>query len=133
MGFDTRWQSKYETGHPRIDFEHRVFLDLLTQFASEVDGNAAAHRLRRTATEILKYADFHFFSEESIMLAVGYPDYDHHHRLHQALLKELRDFIESVAVDTWRSEAMVEFLVKWFVSHTASEDIKLARYVGTPS
>ncbi|MGE5476009.1 MAG: bacteriohemerythrin [Bacteroidales bacterium] len=128
MPFDTHWKSKYETGHTRIDFEHRVFLGLIEQFAAEADQGADPRRLRRTATEILKYADFHFFSEENIMLNVGYPDFDHHHALHQALLAELRAFIESVALDSWRAGDMVEFLVKWFVGHTANEDLKLAQY-----
>lgn len=132
MALDTHWNSKYETGHPRIDFEHRVFLGLIEQFADEAENGADPRRLRRTATEILKYADFHFFSEENIMLNVGYPDYDHHRKLHQALLAELRDFIDSVAIDSWRSDEMVAFLTKWFVGHTANEDLKLAKYVASP-
>lgn len=123
------WQSTYETGHARIDFEHRVFLDLLAEFAAQVEAEADPGRLHRTATEIYKYADFHFYSEENIMLDVRYPEYDHHHALHQALLRELWTFIESIAVDGLRGDGMVEFLVRWFASHTVGEDLKLAVYV----
>ncbi len=129
MHQDIHWHSKYETGHPRIDFEHRVFLDLLAELAAQVQAETDPARLRRTVTEIYKYADFHFFSEENIMLNVGYPEYAHHHTLHQALLGELREFIDSMALDSLRGEAMVEFLVRWFATHTAGEDLKLAVYV----
>ena len=129
MHQDIHWHSKYETGHPRIDFEHRVFLDLLAEFAAQVEAETDPARLRRTVTEIYKYADFHFFSEENIMLNVGYPEYAHHHTLHQALLGELREFIDSIALDSLRGEAMVDFLVHWFATHTAGEDLKLAVYV----
>lgn len=129
MHQDIHWHRKYETGHPRIDFEHRVFLDLLADFAAQVEAESDPARLRRTVTEIYKYADFHFFSEENIMLNVGYPEYAHHHTLHQALLGELREFIDSIALDSLRGEAMVDFLVHWFATHTAGEDLKLAVYV----
>lgn len=129
MHQDIHWHSKYETGHPRIDFEHRVFLDLLAEFAAQIEAETDPARLRRTVTEIYKYADFHFFSEENIMLNVGYSEYAHHHTLHQALLGELREFINSMALDSLRGEAMVEFLVRWFATHTAGEDLKLAVYV----
>lgn len=129
MHFDIHWDSRYETGHPSIDFQHRVFFDLLQNFAAEVARDADPGLLRRAAIEIYKFADFHFFSEENIMLKIGYPEFEHHHALHQALLGELRSYIEALAIDTLRGDAMLDYMVKWFVSHTASEDLKLAVYV----
>lgn len=128
---DLTWKAGYETGHPRIDFEHRVFVDLIGSVEHAATHGASEDKLRRTAIEIYKYADFHFFSEESIMVEVGFPDLDRHRALHQSLLAELRDFVESVCVDSVRAEAMVEFLAHWFVSHTVHEDLKLARFAAT--
>lgn len=130
---DAGWKKQYETGNPRIDFEHRVFLDLVSQFGTEAESDASPDRLRRTATEIFKYADFHFYSEETLMLDVGYPDFDHHHRIHISLLNELRQYIESIIVDSARAADMSRFLFQWFVGHTVAEDTKLARYVAAAS
>lgn len=131
MHFDIHWDDKFKTGHPSIDFQHRVFFDLLQNFAAEVKQGSNPTALRRLAIELYKFADFHFFSEENIMLKIGYPEFAHHHDLHQALLHELRSYIEALAVEAPRGEDMLDFLTKWFVSHTASEDLKLAVYVRT--
>lgn len=122
---DTNWQRKYEIGHPRIDFEHRIFLDLIDQLAQQADSGVPAKRLLRTCAELYKYADFHFFSEEGLMEDVEWPGTAAHKALHRELLKQLQDYIDSVALDHVRTSEMITFLVQWFTSHTGSEDRKL--------
>lgn len=126
---DTAWQTKYEIGHPRIDFEHRIFLDLIDQFARLADSGAPPKRLLRTCAELYKYADFHFFSEEGLMEQVDWPETAHHKTLHRELLEELRNYIDSVLVDQLRTNEMITFLMRWFTAHTATEDKKLAQHL----
>ncbi|MDO8605577.1 MAG: hemerythrin domain-containing protein [Phaeospirillum sp.] len=121
---DTRWKPEYEVGHPRIDYEHRVFLDLIGQFTAEAGRGAEPKRLVRHCAELYKYADFHFFSEEGLLEDVGYNDIEGHRRLHKDLLDRLRAFIDSFAIDTYMASEMSGFLLNWFVSHTTSEDPK---------
>lgn len=120
------WKSEYETGSSRIDDEHRVFLDLVREFVEDCEAETEHALLLRLAHEIYKYATFHFFSEERMMTRIGYADLPHHHQVHQKLLEELRQFVESLATDSSQASAMARFLVRWFVSHTANEDTKLA-------
>jgi len=120
------WKHEYETGSSRIDDEHRVFLDLVREFVEESEEGAEHTLLLRLAHEIYKYADFHFFSEERMMNRIHYGERLHHHQVHQQLLEELRNFVESMATDASQAPTMARFLVRWFVSHTASEDTKLA-------
>jgi hemerythrin len=127
--FDTAWKQKYETGHARIDFEHRVFLDLIDQFASEAANSEPSRRLVRLCAELYKYADFHFFSEEGLMEDAGYAGLTQHHKLHAELLSSLRTFIESVSLDHFMVNQMVDFLITWFVTHTTSEDVKFTAKV----
>ncbi len=126
---DTTWQIKYEIGHPRIDFEHRIFLDLIDQFAQMAESGAPPKRLLRTCAELYKYADFHFFSEEGLMELVDWPETAHHKALHRELLDDLRAYIDSVSVDQLRTNEMIAFLMRWFTAHTATEDKKLAQYL----
>ncbi|WP_172822713.1 bacteriohemerythrin [Paramagnetospirillum marisnigri] len=121
---DTRWKPEYEVGHPRIDSEHQVFLDLIEQFTSEAARGVDAKRLSRHCAELYKYADFHFFSEEGLLESVGYNDLEGHKRLHADLLKSLRIFIESISIDSIMADEMAEFLLGWFVNHTTAEDPK---------
>jgi hemerythrin len=120
------WKHSYETGLDRIDNEHRVFLDLVKEFAESIDEDLESPLFVRLAHEIYKYADFHFFSEERMMEKIGYPDTARHKQAHALLLEELREFIDSLSMDRSRGKAMADFLVRWFLSHTVSEDTKLA-------
>jgi hemerythrin len=123
---DLTWKPEYDTGYDRIDWEHRVFLDLVAEFVLEAENDGEHTFLLRLAHELYKYADFHFFSEERVMLKIGYADTEHHRQVHKALLEELRAFIDSLSMDRFQAESMARFLVRWFLSHTANEDHKLA-------
>lgn len=127
--FRSVWKSSYETGHPRIDFQHRIFLDLILQIETDISQNAPLDQIERRVVELYKYTDFHFFSEESIMVDVGFPDLDAHRRNHELLLEDLRGFTRSLSLETLRKKDIVGFLIEWFSFHTAGEDIRLAAYV----
>jgi len=127
--FRSVWKSAYETGHPRIDFEHRIFLDLILQIETDLFENAPLEQVERRIIELYKYTDFHFFSEESIMVDVEFPDLEAHRRNHELLLSELRGFTGSLSLETIRKKDIVGFLIEWFSFHTAGEDIRLAVYV----
>ena len=123
------WKAEYETGYDRIDWEHRVFLDLVAEFATEAEEGGDHTLIIRLAQEIYKYADFHFFSEERVMVKIGYLGAEAHCREHRQLLEELREFLDSISTDMSQASEMASFLVRWFVSHTATEDHKLAESV----
>jgi hemerythrin len=126
--FRAEWKAAYETGHQRIDFEHRIFLDLICQIEAELTADAPVEKISRRLTELYKYADFHFFSEEGIMLDLSFPEYDLHRKIHLALLDELSRFILSMSIDLIRQDDLIGFLVNWFSNHTAREDIKIADF-----
>jgi hemerythrin len=126
---DLSWKTEYETGYDRIDWEHQVFLDLVAEFVLAVEEEQDQTLVLRLAHEIYKYADFHFFSEERVMVKIGYSDTDHHRHVHRVLLEELRSFVDSLSTDICQAGAMARFLVRWFLSHTANEDHKLAARV----
>jgi hemerythrin len=125
------WDAKFETGHQRIDFEHRIFLDLIRMFAEEADRDMSSdpRRLNRQLMEITKYAEFHFVSEENIMVDVGYPDVETHRELHSVLLAELRDMAFRLRAGRARARDLVDFLYQWFALHTSNKDKLIAEYV----
>ncbi|CCG40204.1 bacteriohemerythrin [Magnetospirillum molischianum] len=127
--FRAEWKTDYETGHQRIDFEHRIFLGLIIQIEAELMAEAPIETIGRRLTELYKYADFHFYSEESIMIELSFPEYELHRKLHIALLEDLRRFMLSMSIDLIRQADLIRFLVDWFAHHTTREDIKIANLV----
>ncbi|EGV31147.1 hemerythrin-like metal-binding protein [Thiorhodococcus drewsii AZ1] len=126
---DIEWDNKFSVGHERIDHEHQVFLDLIKNVSLCDDEHMPRERVFRLLTEIGKYADFHFYSEENIMLDTGYPDYEAHKREHSMLLCKLYDYIHRYRVEDIDLDSMVEFLFEWFALHTTGSDKRLVKHI----
>lgn len=125
---EIKWDSKFEIGHERIDFEHNIFLGLIIEINREVNGNRDLHRIKRLLNEVTEYAKFHFVSEENIMEEIGYPEFEAHRILHKRLLATLSDIAYELSQEQIDYFKLVDFLFEWFVGHTTNEDKKIAVY-----
>ena len=124
------WDRKFSVGHERIDHEHQVFLDLIRNVSLMDDQDSSQQqRILRTLREIHKYAEFHFLSEENIILDVSYPESAIHKKEHEHLLAQLNDQIYAFTHEESRLESLVEFLFQWFAMHTTDIDKRLASYI----
>jgi hemerythrin len=123
------WESKFEVGNDLIDQEHRTFVDLIKNVDYSVDEDLDSEYIARLLIEIEKYADFHFYSEENIMLSSGYPDLKYHQELHRSLLSRLQQFIKDYQAGAVEASAVIGFLMDWFRNHTAGEDLRIAQFI----
>lgn len=123
------WDDKFEVGHQRIDNEHRVFVDLIRAASSEAESHCSKEKGMRILLEVQKYAEFHFISEENIMLDVGYPDYSAHHDEHQGLLRRLDEEAHRYYSDEIGLDGLANFMFEWFALHTTAADKKLTQYI----
>ena len=130
---DIQWEQGFAVGHERIDHEHQVFLDLIKNASLADEEDAPKERILRLLEEVRKYADFHFFSEENIMLDTGYPDYDAHRQEHRRLLAHLDDQVFRYHAGVSPLSALVEFLFEWFALHTTRTDKRFAQFLGCSS
>jgi len=127
--FQLDWDSKFEVGHERIDFEHQIFLGLIKKLAESEKSSSS--RFERYLIELRKYAEFHFFSEENIMIDCDYPGYIKHKSLHNALFEEFDDHFQRYINKNLQEGEFVAFLYEWFIHHTMIEDLKLSDFVRT--
>ncbi len=126
---NVEWDKKFEVGHERIDFEHKIFLNLIRDASRLPERQVSRKRVLMHLDEVKKYAVFHFTSEENIMFDVDYPDIDPHHKEHQMLLALLDSRVHEYRVDEIGLDQVVEFLFEWFALHTTQVDTRLARYI----
>ena len=124
-----QWDHKYDIGHERIDFEHRIFLGLILEFKEGMNGAVPQERLSRTLAELLKYAEFHFLSEENIMQDCGYPELKAHAELHRALISRLRLYITDFLKGRMTAPEVCDMLLDWFALHTTQDDKRIAEYL----
>lgn len=123
------WDESYEIGIEEIDRQHSDFVKLLRRFNI---GDHAPHTLPlqlRILQEILKYAEYHFCSEENIMVFTKYPALAIQEREHTMLLRSLQRSIDKYRLGRLKGEELSEFLYDWFINHTQTEDRKIAAHI----
>ncbi len=124
-----KWSSKYEIGHPEIDAQHQIFVKIIQKLIAAKDSNGDKHLIESLFAELLKYAEFHFCSEENIMIENNYPQYIEHRKEHERVLSELRNRLFSLQYEYIDFANLESFIIEWFTKHTLSEDVKLAKYL----
>ncbi len=124
-----KWEKKYELGIPGIDKQHRHLLDLcnklrrdLKNFSSRegVDWHAS---LAHTLKELAAYTQDHFSTEEKLMRACNYSDFDRHRTQHHRFVEEVTKQLMTFDLSTLQEAySLLDFLRDWILSHVACED-----------
>ncbi|MBD3306280.1 bacteriohemerythrin [candidate division KSB3 bacterium] len=123
------WKKTYEVGNLEIDAEHKIFVRIIQKIQRALEHTTEKGYLERLVIELYKYADFHFCSEENVMIAVGYPELAHHQEAHKQLLVELSSLISVFGEEKRELQNLPQFLMNWFVNHTLAEDKKVGNYI----
>ncbi|MCB1956693.1 MAG: bacteriohemerythrin [Rhodocyclaceae bacterium] len=122
------WSPRFELGIPEVDLQHHYFADLINRLLEEL-GTADTRYQKRLIRELDAYARFHFISEENLMFRAGYPQLDEHARHHFALIDELNVRETRFAHGQIAATDITDFLIAWFLHHTAREDRSFADFL----
>ena len=126
---EVEWSDKFEVGHERIDFEHKIFLNLIRDASRLPLGGTPRERVLMHLNEVKQYAVFHFTSEENIMFDVDYPDIEAHKKEHKMLLALLDSRVYQYSTGDIELDEVVSFLFEWFALHTTQVDTRLAKHI----
>ncbi len=122
------WSERFELGIPEVDLQHHYFADLINRLLEEL-GSADPTYQKRLIRELDAYARFHFISEENLMFRAGYPFLKAHARHHFALIDELNVRETRFAHGQIAATDITDFLIEWFLHHTAQEDRSFAEFL----
>ena len=123
-----KWHPAFEVGNSKIDSQHEIFVNLIRKLIFAINKGKGAHYLSRLVLELEKYAEFHFVSEENLMIDIDYPEIVAHEKQHLELLGKFNLVLNYVELGKEKHEDFVTFLIEWFKSHTVNEDMKLAHF-----
>jgi len=123
------WQKSYSVGSEQIDNEHKVFVEIIGRIHDAVLKEKSTDDIKRLIRELETYAVFHFVSEENIMIDSEFPGVEEHKKEHKELLKTLDSKIKKITSREEDPNTLVYFLINWFVEHTSSRDLKLAKHL----
>ncbi|MCI5149253.1 MAG: hypothetical protein D3916_07690 [Candidatus Electrothrix sp. MAN1_4] len=86
-------------------------------------------QLNQMLDELLKYAKFHFQSEEKLMERYGYPMIQHQKKEHEVILSELNRQIAAIRSASGSTAKLVYFLIQWFIKHTVYSDKDVGLFI----
>lgn len=123
------WKDKYCIGIEEIDKQHMDFVKLINRFMVLFGSGGHINLQDRVLLEILKYAEYHFVSEENIMIFYNYPDHATQKEAHDVLVRLLKRKSFGLKMGSVNGSDLIRFLINWFMHHTQEEDRKLAQYI----
>ncbi len=123
------WRDVYATGVQRIDHQHQYFIQMINWLAQSDETVKSSGFVHRHIEEVMKYASFHFFSEENLMRFNEYPERKFHAELHSKLIGKLDYKASLVEFGDIELSEFIDFLIDWFVDHTVVEDKKFGQFI----
>lgn len=117
----TGWSDEYSVHLSEIDEQHKQIFELILKVYDEVVKPSG--KLKQLIAELVDYTIYHFRLEEEMLLRSKYPDFEEHKRIHDILIRRVREFQLRIAADE-RGIGMelLQFLQKWLVEHILEED-----------
>jgi hemerythrin len=126
------WGPRYTMNISIIDKQHyELFLITNELFETCLKGHDfAREQFSKTVSQLVKYINVHFTTEETMMENVKYPGFASHKRAHDSFIKRLLEGVKHF--DEGRKfvpNAFVRYLRDWITSHIAMSDKKVCDYI----
>jgi hemerythrin-like metal-binding protein len=125
-----QWTKEFETGHQRLDAEHRALFGLIERLQHLIAQGVPLESLEQVLRKLRHSAERHFLWEDQLMTEIGFPGAEAHRALHKMLMASLRDMMQEVSFGSLSPEGLLQFLTNWFATHTSQEDQDLVDYLG---
>lgn len=119
---------KARLGLPEMDEQHyhlyRVF-DLLPK------GNAVQNKemINSILTEIERYLNFHFTSEEHLMRMYGFPGFAAHQSDHELAAFKLVSYMDDFEAGKLNPGSLRSFLFSWLYEHSMDSDTEYVKWI----
>lgn len=122
------WHPDYETHNQQIDEQHQELFEIVNALHRAVLNNhvdAIQGILERLARHTIE----HFQTEENLMLAMEYPDYQRHKQSHDNLLGKMQKILLKVGDRHIElTTEITQFLTEWLAHHIKGEDQKMIEF-----
>jgi hemerythrin len=125
------WQQEYVTGNSQVDAQHQQIFEIVNALHDAVVTGKPFSVIQELFGYLANHTIEHFQTEESLMMAVDYPDYDRHKQTHDHLLSKVDSLLlkfrdrDTTVITT----EITQFLVEWLAHHIKGEDQKMIQFL----
>lgn len=123
------WEKSFEIGCEKVDLQHKELVNLVSQFEESLKAKVSGKQLADILRFLVSYTKYHFFSEETFMEEIKFPDIDKHRKIHDDLIESITGILLSLkAGETLDPDKLYLFLVNWVKDHILEEDKKIGKF-----
>jgi methyl-accepting chemotaxis protein len=127
-----QWDRSLETGNEMIDEQHKQLFAAINALLRVCDEGKSANELKKSLNFLNDYTIKHFFEEEQLQKKYAYPDYENHHKMHEAFKKTVRDLMTRMIMNGSSKTLIEEVQQKiggWLVTHIKGQDVKIGAHI----
>lgn len=125
------WDDSWLVGVEEIDVQHKDFVRLVQRLQIVDENHGPRLWKSRLLLELSKYLEYHFASEENLMIMAQYPQMEWHQFDHQRLIRIMNAKIKAFEAGEESMDSIVKFFEEWFACHTRDVDKPAAEHIGT--
>ena len=127
------WDQSFCTGINIIDEQHKLLFKLGREFELLLqipDGVSKKDDALKLLVDLRDYVTFHFYTEESLMEQIDYPDVEQHREYHEIFQKQITNIslknINNENYDEMRT--LLNNIYSWIFDHMLKEDLYFKEY-----
>jgi hemerythrin len=122
------WRDDYSFNRPEVDEQHREFLAVAKRICEPASGDGSFDLVVEVAN-LMQYTSFHFFTEESLMGRIGYPNLEQHIAAHRGFEAQLMDAISKIPDGTLQCKTVATLVESWARTHLLGDDMELQKFL----
>jgi hemerythrin len=124
------WDHTLDTGHARMDADHKELAALFNLLRDTVEGGKGTSACARVLDDIIRHAKAHFEIEQRLMTQHRYPKTDQHAAEHAMLIRQALDYRANFNLDSAASRSdLMNFPEVWLSFHILFSDKELAAFL----
>ena len=122
----------YVIGIDSVDQEHRFLIGIYNDLLAKIASGHAEDLIDEIVKKLFDYADYHFASEERVMVTADFPGLDAHRRQHESFVRSLNDLVTDRSGDKGADLRRVAIFVgTWIRGHILVTDKQLGEFVAS--
>lgn len=124
------WDDSFSVNIGVVDTQHKNLVTLVNQLHQAMAKGSGKNKLGEVLSNLIKYTQGHFATEERLMQAHGYPDYSAHQAEHEKLTATVLTLQRRFqANEVGLSPEVMEFLMDWLRGHILGSDKKYSPFL----
>lgn len=117
------WSSRFETGIPVIDTQHKTLFAAVNKLADSFKAGTSTSQVRESLDFLVRYTVEHFQTEEKHMQDMGYPKLTSHMAEHAQLVDKAKVLQARMAEGKPVTVEVTTFLADWLKHHINEVDM----------